>query len=264
MSGEVVGLVFRYSQADANTMIVLVAVAEQANVEGWAWPAVATLAEMCRRSVRHVQYALTSLRDLGELRIVSRGGRSHTNFYRVEVEHLRANESRISDKRHAVEDEVERVQAATSGDPERVQAATEKGASHDLKGANHAERVQPLAPDPSIDPSLDPLKTRRTSVQQRNKKFGWSVWGDVPGDVQVTLVAYAVEFGRDAVWAEREVGTALNHRSSMNWRDTVRGLMDWMRRDAEAAVVAQRMGPSAPVTPLDRGRLALASVENMR
>lgn len=93
MSICVTSLVWMRSRAEGSTLLTALAIADFADDEGAAFPSVATLARKARTSERTVQYALTSLQDLGEL-LVERGTGPHgCNRYLIQVQNLRGANS---------------------------------------------------------------------------------------------------------------------------------------------------------------------------
>lgn len=67
-------------------MLVLLAIADCANDEGWAWPSQETLAKKTRMSERQVRRIVKDIQALGEIDMHMRQeGRKRHNFYRVTV-----------------------------------------------------------------------------------------------------------------------------------------------------------------------------------
>lgn len=84
MSIELINAVWKHSQQKkSGALVVLQAIADYANADGIAWPAVATLARKTRMSKRNLQRWLSALQRDGELRILRNQGRHGTNIYRV-------------------------------------------------------------------------------------------------------------------------------------------------------------------------------------
>ena len=83
--------VWDQSQAEGGTLLVLLALADFSDHEGTSWPSIPVLAKKSRLSERQVQYALQSLRRMGELRVVRHGapvGRPDRKANRYEVQLL--------------------------------------------------------------------------------------------------------------------------------------------------------------------------------
>ena len=81
-------LVWRYSRADGSALLTALAIADFADDDGRAYPSVPTLARKTRTSDRTVRYALSHLRELGELTIDESAGPRGCNVYRIMVDHL--------------------------------------------------------------------------------------------------------------------------------------------------------------------------------
>lgn len=83
-------LVWKYSRADGSALLTALAIADFADDDGRAYPSVPTLARKTRTSDRTVRYALTHLRDLGELQVDESAGPRGCNVYRIMLDHLLA------------------------------------------------------------------------------------------------------------------------------------------------------------------------------
>jgi pyocin large subunit-like protein len=80
MSIELINAVWKHSQQKkSGALVVLQAIADYANADGIAWPAVATLARKTRMSKQNLQRWLSALQRDGELRILRNQGRHGTN-----------------------------------------------------------------------------------------------------------------------------------------------------------------------------------------
>lgn len=88
MSIKVMSWVWDNSQTKGAHKLVLLALADQANDDGFCWPAIPTIARRCGDlSDRYVQYILADLVKTGELEIIRRrdNGKNKSNLYRVVV-----------------------------------------------------------------------------------------------------------------------------------------------------------------------------------
>ncbi len=79
--------VWQKSRARGNGLLVLLAIADDANDDGLAWPSVARIAQKARCSVRHAQRHLKNLIGLTELVLKPRGGPHLCNLYQVTIRH---------------------------------------------------------------------------------------------------------------------------------------------------------------------------------
>lgn len=73
------------SKHAGSDLLVLLAIADSADDDGYAFPSVPTLGRKCRLSDRYVNKILAALRDSGELQIELNKGPRGSNLYRVTV-----------------------------------------------------------------------------------------------------------------------------------------------------------------------------------
>lgn len=84
MSIRISRLVWEHSrQNKSGALVVLLAIADYANEDGIAWPAVGTLARKTRMSKRNVQRWLKTLERDGELKVFRNEGRHGSNVYKI-------------------------------------------------------------------------------------------------------------------------------------------------------------------------------------
>jgi hypothetical protein len=72
--------VFEHSRASGSNLLVLMAIADNADDEGAAYPKQETIARKARMSVRTVQRCIQDLRDLGELEYLRKDQRLNNNY----------------------------------------------------------------------------------------------------------------------------------------------------------------------------------------
>lgn len=157
MSVEAISAVLTHSGSKGTARSVLTALANRADENGLAWPAVKYLAGAANCSPRSVQYSLRSLEEAGELvvKVGREGGRRVTPLYWIALPGL----SGEVDEDHPYFDRQRGAKLASFHskkgakpapiEPERVQTSHEKGATHGQ------ERVQQFAPDTSVDMSRE-------------------------------------------------------------------------------------------------------------
>lgn len=85
MSIEASQAVWKHSKHKSGGLLVLLAIADHVNEEkgGIAWPAVSTIAQKTRMSVRNVQRWLNALQRTGELEVQRNKGRCGSNVYKI-------------------------------------------------------------------------------------------------------------------------------------------------------------------------------------
>jgi len=123
MSVHTLSRVWAHSKSVGSQRLVLLAIADWANDDGEAYPAISSIAKKAAVSERTVQYCIRELAAAGELQIEEGNGRNHTHLYRVQILHPADT-------------------APPQSTAERVQ--------------DTAEGVQPVAPKPSGEPLGEP------------------------------------------------------------------------------------------------------------
>jgi Helix-turn-helix domain len=84
VSIQLTNAVWKYSkQQKSGALVVLLAIADYANADGIAWPAVPTLARRTRMSTRNVRRWLSALQRDGELKVFRNKGRHGSNVYKI-------------------------------------------------------------------------------------------------------------------------------------------------------------------------------------
>lgn len=95
MSVKAIDAVWTHSEASGNALLLLLAIADNANDDGYAWPSHKHLGAKTRQSDRNVRRILTQLLDTDELSVVRNGAWGDPNVYAVKIAALRAKPSRI-------------------------------------------------------------------------------------------------------------------------------------------------------------------------
>jgi hypothetical protein len=88
MSVRTLSRVWEHSRNKGNDLLMLLAIADFADDDGKAYPAVATLAKKCRMKPRNAQYIIRALEASGELAILGNQGPHGANLYRIKFESL--------------------------------------------------------------------------------------------------------------------------------------------------------------------------------
>lgn len=83
MSTEISSDVWRHSKQKGSRLLLLAALADYANAEGWCWPGIKSLCQRTRMSERYVQQMISEIVADGELIVKERVGSS--NYYRVTI-----------------------------------------------------------------------------------------------------------------------------------------------------------------------------------
>jgi hypothetical protein len=93
MSIRVMSLVWAHSQLSGSGLLTMLAIADWADDEGRAYPAINTLAKKCRLSERGTRYGVHQAERVGELLIEANAGPGGANLYRVLVQRTINNET---------------------------------------------------------------------------------------------------------------------------------------------------------------------------
>lgn len=80
--------VWESSRHSGSDLLMLLAIADFADDDGNAYPAVSTLAAKCRMKPRNCRYLLRSLEESGELSVVVNAGPYGANLYRINLDAL--------------------------------------------------------------------------------------------------------------------------------------------------------------------------------
>lgn len=89
MSVRTMARVWDHSQHSGSGLLMLLAIADFADDDGRAYPAVATLATKCRMTSRNVNLILAELRKSGELEVMQNAGPRGTNMYVIRTATLK-------------------------------------------------------------------------------------------------------------------------------------------------------------------------------
>lgn len=83
MSVRMISRVWDYSAQKGNDLLMLLAIADFADDDGNAYPAVSTLATKCRMKPRNANLILAAIKASGELEVRQNEGPNGTNRYRI-------------------------------------------------------------------------------------------------------------------------------------------------------------------------------------
>eukprot|EP00913_Durusdinium_trenchii_P028456 g26684.t1 len=191
--------VFEHSRAKSNARLLMLAIADFANDEGFAWPSLTTLAKKTLMSRRNVVYVVEKLKEAGELRVWPNRGKRGCNLYALQIGEFQGVGDSDDEGPDAPKDlppppervlskpKVESGKRNGPPNPERNQP-TEGGANFALAPASIAEGNQPttggaksarvvqnshatgaiaVAPEPSLDPSIDPKKSTGDGLEEQ-------------------------------------------------------------------------------------------------
>lgn len=154
MSVHVTSWVLRNSRATLGTRLVILALADYADDNGGScWPSVRTICRDTLLSERQVQYALRSLEQMGEITVEQKGGGRRSTMYRI------------------VMPGVQNLHPSENG----------RGAM------DCTPEVQPVAPDPSVEPPEEqdlaaaPRDGHRSKPTREQRDEVWDTLTDIFG-----------------------------------------------------------------------------------
>lgn len=143
MSIDVISSVWKHSKQRGTALLMLIAIADNANEYGEAWPGIDYLAEKCRMKRRNAQLLIKELEDSGELVVARQEGKDtphgKTNLYTIVTPGALTRHGVQSSTPHAERD----AKLYTRG--------VQNSVSRDAEG--YTPGVQGSTPKPSVEPS---------------------------------------------------------------------------------------------------------------
>ncbi len=233
MSVRILSKVFAYSKAEANTLLVLISLADFANDKGCAFPSMDTLARKARVSERTAQRAVADLVEMGELAISRQAARRGCNLFWVTIE--APPETRGGDKNDGG-DKLSGVTKATQG-----------GDKNDGRGRQKRQKgVTRVTPEPSenrqrtvIEPPEARERANGVQVELGVARGpapnpaaeippGWSpelrqAWADWvehrrQSGKPLTAVARRLQIAQLNRWTDAEAITNIHHAITSGWQ----------------------------------------------
>jgi len=148
MSIEAMVAVFNHSVAKGNVRLVELAIADNANADGYAWPGAGEIARKAGVCEKTVQRCIAKAQELGELEVVARSGTS--NMYRILVSAPSENQE---DKVSRVDSSVQGVGTAVSTPPRTA-----------------------VSDEPSIEPSIEPSSSASVTQGEVAQRITSEFW----------------------------------------------------------------------------------------
>ena len=199
--------VWDFSRAQGGTLLVLLALADEARDNGRCYPSIDRIAHKSRMSARQVQRVLRILQDMGEIKVhigagMNAGGRGNTNEYEICVS-PNHDLSLFSDTKIKGD-----ILSETKGDiygikgdthvTRTVNLKTLKPANQEIKGDILSEKKQ--APDKPA--RFDPLKMQIPSSVPAD---AWQRWITYRRERKLTTTAQTAQaqLAKLAVWHGR-------------------------------------------------------------
>lgn len=149
-----------------SVLLVMLALADYANDDGYFWPSITSIAKKCRLSERQAQRIIRALVAEGAIEVAKHGdGRGHTTFYRIK--------DVMGDTLFEGKDDIDDTPLPGKGDIQREKANIQREVAALKRVTSSAERVTSsarkgdiaMSPDPLVNPSLEPsVKTTTNSI----------------------------------------------------------------------------------------------------
>ncbi len=191
MSMEIMTRVWECSKQKGTPLLLMLAIADNANHDGVAFPGVAYLARKTRMSERQVQRVLQDLDKSGELAVVWSAGRKNTNVYYVlvgtstvqltklllEIEELRKERGQKGDNLTPLSE----PKPEKKGDnltPFPEQKGDISGGKGDIFSGNGdmAMSPEPLTQEPLIQDIKDAWEKISLALRDEQGRGFWSTW----------------------------------------------------------------------------------------
>jgi Helix-turn-helix domain len=179
-------------------LLVMLALADWANDEGFCWPAIESIGKKCRIGPRTVQRILRELKATGLLEVTGKGGRNKPNLYHLMVPERVTSTTPFSSTNGdtaMTPFKRERVTATTPFNSERVSTEVVKGDTA-------------LSPEPSLEPSRSkPLPAdagMATAGAGKQTKKPDLRFGPIRERI---FESHRKRFGIDPTWGGREAGS---------------------------------------------------------
>ncbi len=96
VSIDVMSAVWKHSEAKGNALLTMLAIADNSNDDGFAYPSYIHLSAKTRLSKRTAQNMVSQLLQTDELSLVTRGTQGRSNVYQINVESLRSKPAQMA------------------------------------------------------------------------------------------------------------------------------------------------------------------------
>lgn len=214
MSVRTMAKVWELSVNKGNDLLMLLAIADFADDDGNAYPAVQTLADKCRMKSRNANVILAALRASGELEVRHNEGPHGTNRYRIVLPGLPLQNLTGVQKRAALQ---ERASTPAKTCPKPLHVLT------DEPSVNHQE-------PPEVDaqaPSLSPRKSKSKELTLSQFLEGCKAKNEKAIPETDPVIAYAEKVGINdemlaVAWSEFKAAHLTTDKRYKDWRQAFR------------------------------------------
>jgi hypothetical protein len=194
MAVKMTSAIWEYSQAKGSELLVMLAIADNADDHGKAYPSIQYIAKKTRLTARNVQLLLRKLEKLGELSVAVGDGPHGCNLYRVKTF-------------------------------QGVKSSATEGVKSSARGVKSSALLQPqISPEPSLEPSEEepikeksktpPLSPKGESAsftafyelypKKKAKQDAYKAWQKLKLDPYQAVIMRSVEdhMARDEQWRD--------------------------------------------------------------
>jgi Helix-turn-helix domain len=183
MSVEAISCVWHGSKQSSGNLLVLLAMADYADVNGVCWPSLNTLAKKCRMTDRNVQFCVHDLVKSGEIERLKVGSGKESSRYKINLKGLRkdfppTHEMGFVGSRNGLRgrDEVGFVQTVIEPSTNRTPIVP-KGGTEDLllqsvDTIKNGARIPPQLDNQKFRAAWDEYSAYRKESKKRNGDFG--------------------------------------------------------------------------------------------
>lgn len=144
MSLDVLTAIWRDPPCKGGDLLCLLAIADNADDEGFAWPSISTIARKAAMSERGAQKCVRKLADSGLICIKAGGGRNKTNAYQITTNGVGECEENKNPEQNT----------PNPGSPFSAQNPEQRDINPEQRCAKPRTPVRPNSQEPSIEPSL--------------------------------------------------------------------------------------------------------------
>lgn len=151
MSIEIMTAVWDRSTAYGGDLLILLAIANYADINGRAYPSIRTLSQRGRMTERNAQYCIQKLEALGELKVDRNAGPHGTHIFQVV---LGGEKFSGGEKISGVQSFRHQRKSKRNNDLDKPIGEKFSGVQSFQGEAHFTGGVKPISPEPSLDPSV--------------------------------------------------------------------------------------------------------------
>jgi hypothetical protein len=231
MSIEVMTAVWDYSTAYGGDLVMMLSIANYADINGRAYPSIRTLAQRGRMTERNAQYCIQKLERLGELKVERNAGPHGCHVFQITLQGANFSGCKVfthQRKRKRNKDLTQERGEKFSG----VQSLqTETGFTGGVK---------PISPEPSLDPSVKEITTDIIADREFMLTAIEGLVSEIPSEAKRS----AKLFHFTLIAKIREMGWQCQQEYTLKGQDQPTGRVDvYISHPAPVAIELDRLSP---------------------